>query len=144
MRRVWPDAVVEENNLTVNISALRKSLGEGPREHRYLVTVSGRGYQFVADVQQHVGERAGKSDAEAPANQRVAEVIPELVRDGVGEHLSFNHATLDWDQRGLWSRSQMAPRARFIRHRVRNPALARSSGTSMARWRFWRLCSRQQ
>src|SRR6266480_5430856 len=41
MRRVWPDAVVEENNLTVNMSALRKSLGENPREKRYLVTVPG-------------------------------------------------------------------------------------------------------
>jgi TolB-like protein/DNA-binding winged helix-turn-helix (wHTH) protein/Tfp pilus assembly protein PilF len=50
MRRVWPDAVVEENNLTVNMSALRKALGESPRDHRYLVTVSGRGYKFVADV----------------------------------------------------------------------------------------------
>src|SRR6266446_1968578 len=77
MRRVWPDAVVEENNLTVNISALRKSLGERPREHRYLVTVSGRGYQFVADVRQHDGERAGKNEDEALANQRVTEIIPE-------------------------------------------------------------------
>src|SRR6267378_4266768 len=62
MRRVWPDAVVEENNLTVNMSALRKSLGESPREKRYLVTVPGRGYQFVADVRQHVGERASERE----------------------------------------------------------------------------------
>jgi len=54
--RVWPDAVVEENNLTVNISALRKSLSEIPGEHRYVLTVPGRGYQFVADVQQHDDE----------------------------------------------------------------------------------------
>ena len=52
MRRVWPDAVVEENNLTVNMSALRRSLTESPGEHRYVVTVPGRGYQFVADVRQ--------------------------------------------------------------------------------------------
>src|SRR5882762_8184892 len=77
MRRVWPNAVVEENNLTVNISALRKSLGESPREHRYLMTVSGRGYQFVADVRQHNDERPGKSEEEAPANQRVTEIITE-------------------------------------------------------------------
>jgi DNA-binding winged helix-turn-helix (wHTH) protein len=30
MRRVWPEAVVEENNLTVNMSALRRSLTESP------------------------------------------------------------------------------------------------------------------
>ena len=41
MQRVWPDAVVEENNLTVNMSALRKALVESPGEHRYVVTVPG-------------------------------------------------------------------------------------------------------
>src|SRR4029434_2711006 len=56
MQRVWPDAVVEENNLTVNMSALRKSLTESPSEHRYVVTVPGRGYQFVADVRNQGGE----------------------------------------------------------------------------------------
>ncbi|MEP6637094.1 MAG: winged helix-turn-helix domain-containing protein [Acidobacteriota bacterium] len=65
MRRVWPDAVVEENNLTVNISALRKSLGESPGEHRYLVTIPGRGYQFVAEVRQHSGEPAHESEENA-------------------------------------------------------------------------------
>src|SRR6266436_6344478 len=68
MRRVWPDAVVEENNLTVNISALRRSLTESPGEHRYVVTVPGRGYQFVADVRQHGGERARESEAK-PVSQ---------------------------------------------------------------------------
>jgi len=53
MRRVWPDSVVEENNLTVNMSALRKALAESPGEHKYVVTVPGRGYQFVAKVQQN-------------------------------------------------------------------------------------------
>jgi DNA-binding winged helix-turn-helix (wHTH) protein/TolB-like protein/Tfp pilus assembly protein PilF len=58
MQRVWPNTVVEENNLTVNISALRKALGERPDEHRYLVTVPGRGYQFVADVRESDGHPA--------------------------------------------------------------------------------------
>jgi DNA-binding winged helix-turn-helix (wHTH) protein len=48
--RVWPDTIVEEKNLTINISALRKALGESPQEHRYIVTVPGRGYRFVAEV----------------------------------------------------------------------------------------------
>lgn len=50
MNAVWPDAVVEENNLTRNISALRKALGEKPDEHRYVVTIPGRGYQFVGEI----------------------------------------------------------------------------------------------
>ena len=45
---VWPGRVVEENNLTQAISALRRALGS---EHRYIATVSGRGYRFVAEVQ---------------------------------------------------------------------------------------------
>ena len=50
MRRVWPDAAVEENNLTVTISALRKALGEGPTERTYIETVPRRGYRFLAEV----------------------------------------------------------------------------------------------
>lgn len=50
MDTVWPNVVVEENNLTQAISALRRALGEQPREHRYIVTVPGRGYRFVASI----------------------------------------------------------------------------------------------
>ena len=51
MNLVWRDQFVEEANLTVQISALRKALGETKNEHRFIVTVSGRGYRFVANVQ---------------------------------------------------------------------------------------------
>ena len=50
MKALWPDSIVEENNLTQQISMLRKVLGEKVNEHRYVVTVPGRGYSFVADV----------------------------------------------------------------------------------------------
>jgi DNA-binding winged helix-turn-helix (wHTH) protein/tetratricopeptide (TPR) repeat protein len=52
LRALWPDTVVEEGNLTVNISALRKALGESPQERRYILTVPGRGYRFVAAVRE--------------------------------------------------------------------------------------------
>src|SRR6266705_692414 len=52
IERLWPDTVVEENNLTQNISALRKALGESPNERRYIVTVPGRGYRFAASVRE--------------------------------------------------------------------------------------------
>jgi DNA-binding winged helix-turn-helix (wHTH) protein/Tol biopolymer transport system component len=51
LSRVWPDTVVEENNLTVAVSALRKALGEESSDRRYVVTVPGHGYRFAADVQ---------------------------------------------------------------------------------------------
>ena len=49
MNSVWPDSFVEESNLTQTIFMLRKALGEGT-EQRYIVTVPGRGYRFVALV----------------------------------------------------------------------------------------------
>ena len=77
MRRVWPDTIVEEANLSVNISQLRKALGESPSEHRYIVTVPGVGYQFVADVSV-VENGTGKLEAvveaapaQAPDRRRV-------------------------------------------------------------------------
>jgi len=51
LKEVWRDTFVEEVNLAVNISTLRKMLGEGPQEGRYILTVPGRGYRFVAVVE---------------------------------------------------------------------------------------------
>ena len=50
MRAIWPDAFVEENNLNQSVSTLRRALGETSGENRYIATVPGRGYRFVADV----------------------------------------------------------------------------------------------
>jgi TolB-like protein/Flp pilus assembly protein TadD len=50
MRAIWPDTVVEENNLNQNISILRSILGDGRNGQRYISTVPGYGYQFVAEV----------------------------------------------------------------------------------------------
>lgn len=52
IKRVWPDAVVEEGNLAHNISALRKTLGEPTTGQKYVETVPGRGYRFVAGVRE--------------------------------------------------------------------------------------------
>jgi TolB-like protein/DNA-binding winged helix-turn-helix (wHTH) protein len=50
MSAIWPNVVVEENNLNQNISTLRRILGDSRDEHRFIVTVPNRGYRFVADV----------------------------------------------------------------------------------------------
>lgn len=57
--RVWAGQFVEENNLTVHVAALRKALGEKKGENRYLVTVPGKGYKFVAEI-----ERADEAEKE--------------------------------------------------------------------------------
>ncbi|HTE41554.1 MAG TPA: winged helix-turn-helix domain-containing protein [Steroidobacteraceae bacterium] len=50
MDALWPNVIVEESNLTQTIHTLRRVLGERPGEHRFIVTVPGRGYRFVANV----------------------------------------------------------------------------------------------
>ncbi len=51
LEKVWADQFVEENNLTVQISALRKVLGERKNAPRFLVNIPGKGYKFIAEVQ---------------------------------------------------------------------------------------------
>ncbi len=51
MRAVWPDTVVEENNLNQNISALRRILGETRGDNVYIATIPGKGYQFIPAVE---------------------------------------------------------------------------------------------
>src|SRR5689334_1421320 len=50
LEAIWPDAVVEENNLTQQISVLRKALGEGATGQNYIETIPRIGYRFVAPV----------------------------------------------------------------------------------------------
>jgi eukaryotic-like serine/threonine-protein kinase len=50
MKTVWPDTFVEEANLSRNIFMLRKALGETAQDHRYIVTVPGRGYRLAENV----------------------------------------------------------------------------------------------
>lgn len=50
MDRVWPNIFVEPNNLTVNMSALRRALRDGRDGNRFIINIPGRGYKFVASV----------------------------------------------------------------------------------------------
>ena len=71
MQAVWPDSVVEENRLNQVISALRKALGETPGEHRFILTEPGRGYRFVAEVQElSVEPESAQSDIPSPNSTR--------------------------------------------------------------------------
>jgi len=72
LRAVWPDTSVEENNLTQNISQLRRILGGGRGDHRYIVTVPGRGYEFVAKVSSAAADAGGIS----PSHRSSIVVLP--------------------------------------------------------------------
>jgi DNA-binding winged helix-turn-helix (wHTH) protein/TolB-like protein len=52
LQELWPDSFVEEGSLTVNISHLRKALGEGQDGRKFIETIPRRGYRFIAPVQE--------------------------------------------------------------------------------------------
>ena len=70
IRRVWADSYVTEANLTQNVSSLRKALGERANDHRFVVTVPGQGYSFVAEVIE-VLERSRRRNSRRSAPPRL-------------------------------------------------------------------------
>jgi DNA-binding winged helix-turn-helix (wHTH) protein/TolB-like protein/Flp pilus assembly protein TadD len=72
MRRVWPDSFVEEANLTVNISALRKLLGETDDGQPYIDTVPKKGYRFVVPVME---VQEGPRNELRPSEERIQESV---------------------------------------------------------------------
>lgn len=66
--RVWPDVIVEESSLRVHVAGLRKVLGEGQGQARYIVNVPGRGYSFVASL----------TATPAPASHPWTGALPQL------------------------------------------------------------------
>lgn len=89
---LWPNVVVEDGNLTQTIHTLRRVLGETPGEHRYIATVPGRGYKFVAEVKARP-ERTSPDPAPTRRPKVLAVVAMSLV-------LLVVVAALAWRGRG--------------------------------------------
>ncbi|MBM3819207.1 MAG: hypothetical protein FJW14_09380 [Acidimicrobiia bacterium] len=88
LTNIWRGAIVEENNLARSISTLRKALDDAHGEHRYIITVPGRGYEFVADVDPSdaIPER---HDRPAPRRRRAfAAAVVALAAVGAGVYLA--------------------------------------------------------
>ncbi len=144
MAVVWPDSIVEENNLAQAISKLRQVFGETPGSHGYIVTVPGRGYRFVAEVNKRT-EDAVKNET---ANGRMGETAnsqlipslagsprkPEAVEALTSEprKVSAPVAKAGW----LWAISFLAvaivglTMLFFVRHRV--PSSSVGAGTAIS------------
>jgi DNA-binding winged helix-turn-helix (wHTH) protein/tetratricopeptide (TPR) repeat protein len=63
MKTIWPDAIVEENNITVSMSILRKTLGEDRSRPKFIETIPRQGYRFIAEVTEVTSERPATSGA---------------------------------------------------------------------------------
>ena len=92
LARVWPGAVVEENNLTVQISSLRKVLGADA-----IATVAGRGYRFTLPLLQDAAAAVSPAEPSAPRERPVIAVLAfdnlssepdmQFFSDGVSEEI---------------------------------------------------------
>src|SRR5262245_60070240 len=67
LAQVWPDVTVEEGSLRFHMAGLRKALGDGRNGARYISTLTGRGYCFVAPIARANGRRNGHAAPAAPA-----------------------------------------------------------------------------
>lgn len=76
LKKIWPDSFVEEANLSVNMTALRRALGEGPEDHQFVETVPRHGYRFVAKVSEKWEN--GTASAATPASETRDPGIGEL------------------------------------------------------------------
>jgi len=108
MAQVWPGAVVDENNIQVHISALRKILDDGGGAQRYVRTVQSQGYRLVGvngppGVLQ--GKRRAGDDPAIPERPSIA-ILPfanlsndpeqEYFADGVVEDITVAVSRIEW------------------------------------------------
>jgi predicted ATPase/DNA-binding winged helix-turn-helix (wHTH) protein len=85
LAEVWPRLIVEENNLQVQVSALRKIFQAAADGERYLVTVAGRGYRFVAPVHAAASVAAARPGNTAPVQRAaVSAALPEALTTLIG------------------------------------------------------------
>lgn len=88
MSAIWADTIVEENNLTQNISILRRVLGEKHGENRFIATVPGHGYKFVAEVRKIDAAERSEPPATADGSNQVLSSkfqVPSLTESEISD-----------------------------------------------------------
>lgn len=134
LRAVWPETVVEEGNVAHNVSVLRKTLGRGKTDQRYIETIPTRGYRFVADVTVEEGVPVEAPDltldqeirvARAADGARIAYAVagdgPPLVKAANW----LNHLEFDWES-PVWRHliEELASRHTLVRYDERGNGLS--------------------
>jgi adenylate cyclase len=106
LEEIWNGSFVEEGNLAVQMSALRNLLGEKRGEYKYIQTVTGKGYCFVADVEKQVVENLTQPTSKnlVPENDLSIAVLPfwnrnedqniDFLAEGITESLISNLSQL--------------------------------------------------
>jgi DNA-binding winged helix-turn-helix (wHTH) protein/tetratricopeptide (TPR) repeat protein len=99
---VWPATVVEDNNLSQSIAAIRRVLGERPGDHKYIVTIPGRGFKFVAAVTM-AGVLGKDTTGDNPAPVPMPAGSPAADQSGAGKRSSH-----------VWQRAAMFAAAAVV------------------------------
>jgi pimeloyl-ACP methyl ester carboxylesterase len=140
LRQVWPDTVVEENNLNKNISLLRKALGEPATGQSYIETVPRVGYRFAALVTEIASNVQGpKPEGRYVGSPARQEIRFCSTRDGVriawatvgsGYPLVkaanwLNHLDYEWES-PVWKHwiAELTKHHRFVRYDERGNGLS--------------------
>ncbi len=111
LKNVWPDTFVDENSLAQSISVLRRALEEKPGDNNYIVTLPGRGYQFVSPVQVVASEdastlpEAGNGRHQGPQRADFSETDdPDQRHHSIGERTAELASLREVGRSGDWSR----------------------------------------
>ncbi len=115
MSQVWPDAIVEENNLEKSISVLRKALGNGS-DSGYVETVRGLGYRFAAEV------------------RALDEEVSTLVRHESRTSLTIEDEEVDLDPNGSLSEDRALSSAPYLRLQTLVNVESVASASPTRRW----------
>jgi len=75
MSAIWKGVTVEDNSLAKCISTIRRSLGEGPTDKRFIVTEPRRGYRFVAQIARAETNEPGPSSRRMSANPQASQLF---------------------------------------------------------------------
>lgn len=115
--KVWEGQFVEENNLTVHISALRKIFGEKKGEHQFILTVPGKGYKFIAEV---------RSNNSLPISAPTPETYSQI------KTVAFEEA--ETDESFIGRKEEVAEIKKLLRQKEINPVtLTGAGGTGKTR-----------
>jgi DNA-binding winged helix-turn-helix (wHTH) protein/TolB-like protein/Flp pilus assembly protein TadD len=109
MKLVWPDTIVEEANLTNNVSILRKALGEGNEGRPFIETVPKRGYRFVGPVEELKDEPTDLAVAERSGSLVVVAAPEDSVVTATEQEVAPLAETPAWSIRrgmGRWTKRQ--------------------------------------
>ena len=100
LEQLWPGRFVSEATITSRLTAARRAIGDRGREQRLIQTLHGRGYRFIASVQERITEERFTRE---PEPHEVSAVVPTMAP--LPDTLPLQGRCRLWDARPSWPNS---------------------------------------